>query len=102
MIGGFGGSGAMDLVHGAKRVAVVTDHVTKKGDPKLVEMCSMPLTGVGIVTRIYTSLAVVDIEDNHFILRGKPPIISFDNLQSMTGAKLQIDKKVGDLIVPKL
>lgn len=92
--------GAMDLVQSAKRVAVVTDHVTKKGDPKLVSRCSMPLTGVGCVTRVYSSLAVVDIDGGHFILREKLPAISFDDLQSVTGAELTTDGSVGDLIVP--
>ncbi|PRY76206.1 3-oxoadipate CoA-transferase beta subunit [Yoonia maritima] len=94
--------GAMDLVHGAKRVAVITDHLTKKGDPKLVSKCSLPLTGVGCVTRVYTSLAVVDIEDGHFVLREKLPAISFDDLQALTGATLHTTDTVGDLIVPEL
>ncbi len=94
--------GAMDLVHGAKRVAVITDHVTKKGDPKLVESCSFPLTGVGCVTRVYTSLAVVDIEDGRFVLREKLPQISMEELQSLTGAPLHVEGQVGDLIVPEL
>lgn len=94
--------GAMDLVHGAKRVAVITDHVTKKGDPKLVESCSMPLTGVGCVTRVYTSLCVVDIEDGQFALREKLPDLSLADLQAVTGAELNIKGEVADLIVPKL
>ncbi|MBT9385738.1 3-oxoacid CoA-transferase subunit B [Pseudooceanicola sp. CBS1P-1] len=94
--------GAMDLVHGAKRVAVLTDHVTKKGEPKLVESCTFPLTGVACVTRIYTSLAVVDIEDGHFVLREKLAGISMEDLQSVTGAPLHTDGEVGDLIVPAL
>lgn len=91
--------GAMDLVQSAKRVAVLTDHVTKHGDPKLVERCTMPLTGVGCVTRIYSSLAVVDIADGHFWLREKVPGISFDDLQAVTGAELKTEGNFLDLIV---
>lgn len=94
--------GAMDLVHGAKRVAVLTDHVTKKGAPKLVAACTLPLTGVGCVTRIYTSLAVVDVSDGHFILREKLAGLSFDDLQSVTGAPLHTDGTVVDLTAPAL
>lgn len=94
--------GAMDLVHGAKRVAVITEHVTKKGEPKLVERCSLPLTGVGCVTRIYTSLAVVDVVDAHFVLREKLPTLSLEALQAVTGAKLHVDGPVADLLVPDL
>lgn len=94
--------GAMDLVHGAKRVAVVTDHVTKNGEPKLVKRCTMPLTGVGCVTRIYTSLAVVDIEGAQFILREKHPLLSIDELQAVTGGELKIDQAVAVLTVPDL
>lgn len=93
--------GAMDLVHGAKRVAVVTEHVTKTGEPKLVETCTMPLTGIGCVTRVYTSLAVVDVEGGRFVLREKLPSISLDALQGMTGAKLATDGPVGDLVAPE-
>lgn len=94
--------GAMDLVHGAKQVMVITDHVTKDGKPKLVETCSFPLTGVGCVTRIYTSLAVIDVTTKGFVLREKLPSISPDELQSLTGAKLNIDDEVSDLIAPEL
>ncbi|MFV0296548.1 MAG: CoA transferase subunit B [Hyphomicrobiaceae bacterium] len=93
--------GAMDLVHGAKRVAVVTDHVTKDGGPKLVETCTFPLTGVGCVTRIYTSLAVIDIADGKFILREKLPGLSMEALQAVTGATLHNEGDVLDLIVPE-
>lgn len=94
--------GAMDLVHGAKRVAVVTDHVAKDGKSKLVERCTMPLTGVGCVTRVYTSLAVVDVERGHFVLREKLSAISLHDLQALTGAKLHVEGGVADLIVPEL
>jgi len=94
--------GAMDLVHGAKRVAVVTDHVTKDGKPKLVEKCTFPLTGVGCITRVYTSLAVVDIEGGRFVLREKLADISMDELQSLTGAPLHVQGDVADLTVPEI
>ncbi|MEN3794687.1 3-oxoacid CoA-transferase subunit B [Fulvimarina sp. MAC3] len=94
--------GAMDLVHGAKRVAVITDHVTKHGKPKLVKSCALPLTGVGCVTRVYTSHAVLDIEEGRFVLREKPASLSLDELQAMTGAEMVIPDHVGDLTAPEL
>ena len=94
--------GAMDLVHGARRVAVITDHVTKDGRPKLVRKCSLPLTGVGCVTTVYTSLAVVDIVNARFVLREKLPGMGLDELQGLTGATLTVDGDVKDLIVPEV
>ncbi|QQM30066.1 CoA transferase subunit B [Martelella lutilitoris] len=94
--------GAMDLVHGARRVAVVTDHVTKKGAPKLVKRCSLPLTGIACVTRVYTSLAVIDIADGHFVLREKLAALSFDDLQALTGGPLHVEGDVVDLNVPEV
>ena len=94
--------GAMDLVHGAKQVWVVTDHVTKKGEPKLLEKCRLPLTGVGCVTTIYTSLAVIDVIDKRFVVREKLPSISIEALQAVTGATLVVGANVGDLNVPEL
>ena len=94
--------GAMDLVHGAKQVWVITDHVTKKGEPKLLRQCRLPLTGVGCVTTVFTSLAVIDIVDHRFVLREKLPGISLDDLQAVTEATLVVDGPVGDLIVPEI
>ncbi len=94
--------GAMDLVHGAKRVAVMTDHVTKDGKPKLLQRCTLPLTGVGCVTRVYSSHAVIDIVDGRFVLREKLASLTFDALQSMTGATLHLAGPVADLVVPEL
>lgn len=94
--------GAMDLVHGAKRVAVLTDHVTKTGAPKLVETCSLPLTGVGCVTRVYTSLAVVDIADGRFVLREKLAALSVADVQAVTGAEMIVADDLADLVVPDL
>lgn len=94
--------GAMDLVHGARRVAVLTDHVTRDGRPKLVRRCALPLTGVGCVTRVYTSLAVIDIVGGRFVLREKLPSMSLDELQAATGAGLALDGAVANLNVPEL
>jgi 3-oxoadipate CoA-transferase beta subunit len=94
--------GAMDLVHGAKRVAVMTDHVTKDGKPKLLQRCTLPLTGVGCVTRVYSSHAVIDIVGGRFVLREKLPSLTFDALQAMTGTTLHLDGPVADLVVPDL
>lgn len=94
--------GAMDLVHGAKRVAVITDHVAKNGEPKLVERCSFALTGLACVTRVYTSHALVDVVEGRFVLREKLPGLSIDELQSLTGAPLHMDGVVEDLSVPDL
>ncbi|MGR3794411.1 3-oxoacid CoA-transferase subunit B [Vannielia sp. SX4] len=93
--------GAMDMVTGAKRVAVVTEHVTKTGAPKLVERCANPLTGVGCVSRIYTSLSVVDVVEGRFVLREKLPGLTFEALQAVTGAQLHQAGPVGDLMVPE-
>ncbi|NJM82250.1 MAG: CoA transferase subunit B [Tabrizicola sp.] len=94
--------GAMDLVHGARRVAVITEHVTKDGKPKLVDRCSLPLTGVACVTRVYTSLAVIDIGDGRFVLREKLPAVTLDALRAVTGAVLHVPGPVADLIVPEI
>ncbi len=94
--------GAMDLVHGARQVFVITEHATKNGEPKLVEKCTFPLTGVGCITRVYTSHAVIDIVDSRFVLREKLPDLAIEDLQAMTGAKLHIGGPVLDLIVPTL
>ena len=94
--------GAMDLVHGARRVAVVTRHCTKDGKPKLLAGCTMPLTGLACVTRIYTSLAVIDVADGHFVLREKLPDMALEDLQALTGAPLHLEGEPGPLSVPQI
>ena len=94
--------GAMDLVHGAKQVAVITDHTTKDGKPKLLQACTLPLTGVACVTRVYTNLAVIDIEGGRFILREKLAALPMDDLQALTGATLHVDGSVADLNAPEV
>ena len=80
--------GAMDLVAGVKKVFVLTEHTTKTGEPKLVESCTYPLTGQGVVDRIYTDLAVIDITPAGFQTVELAPGVPFEHVQAMTGAPL--------------
>jgi 3-oxoacid CoA-transferase B subunit len=84
--------GAMDLAAGAKRVWVVSEHTTKDGTPKLVERCSYPLTASGVVQRLYTNLAVVDVVPGRgFVVREIVPGMSLAEVQAKTSAKLHTD-----------
>ena len=80
--------GAMDLVAGVKTVYVITQHTTREGEAKLVDLCSYPLTGVGVVDRIYTDLAVIDVVDEEFRIVELSPGVSFEYVQERTGARL--------------
>ena len=81
--------GAMDLVAGVKQVFVMTQHCTKTGDPKLVESCSYPLTGRGVVDRVYTNLAVIDVTSDGFQVVELCPGVDFETVQELTGAPLR-------------
>ena len=80
----------MDLAAGAKAVWVLMDHTTKDGRPRIVEQCTYPLTARGVVKRIYTSLAVIDVTPDGLFVREMAPGLSFDELQARTGAPLRL------------
>ncbi|HNO78285.1 MAG TPA: 3-oxoacid CoA-transferase subunit B [Phycisphaerae bacterium] len=80
--------GAMDLVAGVKSIYVITQHTTKTGEPKLVESCTYPLTGLGVVNRIYTDLAVIDVTPKGFEVVELAPGIDFEHVQEQTGAPI--------------
>ncbi len=80
--------GAMDLVAGAKAIFVITEHCTRSGDPKLVQRCGFPLTGLGVVKRVYTDLAVIDIVGDRFRLIECAPGVTPAVVQSKTGTEV--------------
>jgi len=80
--------GAMDLVQGVRNIFVITQHTTKAGEPKLVERCSYPLTGPGVVSRIFTNLAVVDVTADGFKVFELAPGVTFEEVKRQTGAPI--------------
>jgi 3-oxoadipate CoA-transferase beta subunit len=78
----------MDLAAGAKNVWVMMEHLTKGGESKIVPLCTYPLTGMAVVKRIYTDLAVIDVTPRGLVASRPVPGLSFDELQRLTGVPL--------------
>ncbi|MBN8250303.1 3-oxoacid CoA-transferase subunit B [Priestia flexa] len=92
MIKGMGG--AMDLVHGAQRIIVIMEHVTRKGEPKILKECTLPLTGQGVVNRIITDRAVIDVTDSGLKLIEVASGYTVDDIIQSTAPGLVIDENV--------
>jgi len=97
MVKGMGG--AMDLVAGAKRLIVTMEHVTKKGEKKILEKCNLPLTGVKCVNRIITDYAVLDVTPDGLRLIEVAPGVTAEQVQSMNGPKLQVADDLKEIAV---
>lgn len=92
-----GMGGAMDLVAGADNIIVTMTHASKDGDSKLLQECTLPLTGKGCIKRVLTDLALLDIEDGRFVLRERAPGVSVEEIQKLTAGELLIPDDVVEM-----
>ena len=92
-----GMGGAMDLVAGADNIIVTMTHASKHGESKLLEKCTLPLTGVNCITKVITDLAYLEIEKGEFILKERAPGVSVEEILQKTAGKLRVDGDVPEM-----
>jgi len=97
-----GMGGAMDLVAGAKNIIVTMTHADKHGNSKLLQECTLPLTGVNCITRIITDLAVLEVKDGAFYLRERAPGVTVDEIKEKTAGKLVVEGDVPEMAFASL
>ena len=95
MVKGMGG--AMDLVASAENIIVAMMHTNKRGESKLLKRCSLPLTGVGCVTKVVTNLAVFEIKNNHFYLLERAPGVSVEEIKNATEGTLVVEGEIPEM-----
>jgi 3-oxoacid CoA-transferase subunit B len=95
MVKGMGG--AMDLVASADNIIVAMMHTNKRGESKLLKRCSLPLTGVGCVTKVVTNMAVLEIKNNQFYLIERAPGVSVEEIQNATEGTLFIEGEIPEM-----
>ena len=95
MVKGMGG--AMDLVACGSRLIIAMQHVSKNGESKILPKCNLPLTGVAVVSKIVTELAVIDVTKEGLVLRERAPGVSIEEIKMATAARLIIPKDVSEI-----
>ena len=97
MVKGMGG--AMDLVASAENIIVAMMHSNKRGESKVLKKCSLPLTGVGCVTKVVTNLAVLEVKNNNFYLLERAPGVSIEEINSATEGTLIVEGEIPEMIL---